>query len=189
MLSSRAGLDYCEGVSAACLLPPPSPSSTSLAWWALRLGLVSVAAAALTACSSSGSCSQRPCPRDLELTIKSATWQAGYYQLDLAYDAVHLVCDIAIPVSSTPGAEDAGAASGKPDYCRVMSGDPGQVDLEFGSTLFVRIADLPNRVHVIIHRDASLLADREFAPEYNVFFANGRECGECKVAAEAISIP
>jgi hypothetical protein len=178
MLSSRAGLDYCQRVSATSVSPFPA-----------LLGLLfGVTATALAACSSTSSCSQHPCPRDLELTVKSGTWQAGNYRLDIAYDAVRLVCDIAIPVPSATGltGDDAGIT---PEYCKVLSGDPGQVDLELGSTLFVRLADLPQTFHVTIHRDTTLLADRDFSPRYNVFYANGRECGECKVAAEAISIP
>lgn len=176
-------------MSATTPSPSPDRQFTTRAAPALLVGLLSVTASTFAACSSTGSCSQHPCPRDLELTIKSATWQAGNYRLDLAYDTVRLVCDVAIPVPSTTDASGDDDAGTKPDYCKVLSGDPGQVELEFGSTLFVRIADLPETFRLTIHRDASLLADRNFAPNYNLFYANGRECGECKVAAEAISIP
>jgi hypothetical protein len=191
MLSSHAGLDYCEGVITTSVGPSLEREFRPEVAPALMLGLLGIIATGLAACSSTSSCSQHPCPRDLQLTIKSATWQAGNYRLDIVYDAVHLVCDIAIPVPSTSGLstnddDDAGA---KPEYCEVLSGSPGQVDLELGSTLFVRLGDLPEALHVTIHRDANLLADRNFTPTYNVFHANGGECGECKVAAEAISIP
>jgi hypothetical protein len=148
-----------------------------------------IATTILAACGSDSSCDQHPCPRDLQLTIKSATWQAGNYRLDIAYDAAHLVCDIAIPVPSTAGGVGAGDAGAKPDYCDVLSGSPGPIDLELGSTLLVRLGDLPETLHVTMHRDGNLLADRNFTPKYNVFHANGEECGECRVAAEAISIP
>jgi hypothetical protein len=162
-------------------------SATSVSPPALLLGLLGLVATNLAACSSTSSCEEHPCPRDLQLTIKSATWQAGNYRLDIAYDAVQLVCDLAIPVpTGISGPADAGT---KPDYCEVLGGNPGQVDLELGSTLFVRLADLPDAFHITIHRDGDLLADRHFSPQYNVFHANGEECGECKVAAESISIP
>ena len=172
-------------MSATRVAPSPERQSRLQVAPALWLGLVSIIATSLTACSDS-SCSQHPCPRDLQLTIKSATWQAGNYRLDIAYDAAHLVCDIAIPVPATSGS--AGTSAAKPDYCKALSGSPGPIDLELGSTLFVRLADLPETIHVTMHRDGNLLADRNFTPKYNVFQANGAECGECKVAAEAISI-
>jgi hypothetical protein len=182
-------LDYCQGVSttSASLSPDRQSRSEGAPVWIV--GLLGIIATSLAACSSTSSCSEQPCPRDLELTIKSPTWQAGNYRLDIAYDAVHLVCDIAIPVPTTTPATGNADAGTKPDYCEVLAGNPGQVDLEFGSTLFVRLGDLPEAFDVTIHRDGVLVADRKFIPEYNVFRASDGECGECKVAAEAISIP
>jgi hypothetical protein len=141
-------------------------------------------------CEETQTCTLIACFHELRIRITSPTWTPGTYDITLQLEDARAHCQVVLPLLLDEQVDvDAGDASGMLGDCGEPIDGRSLATLDVERDLSITIGQQPEAVQVTLERDGALLLDDEFEPDYESYYPNGPNCGECTAGTLSIAIP
>lgn len=139
-------------------------------------------------------CTAIGCGFPITLELEAADWLPGEYVVAITASGSTFECRFERGADGAGGqAGSANQPSGIVQHCDLVSGDATETWEEpemYGDwNVTIDLKRESKQLSVSVHRDGTLLLEEELIPSYHTSYPNGPNCGACRSAREALTLP
>lgn len=162
------------------------------------VGALGASGLTLTGCEQDNLCTQMGCPYPVSIEVSAPAWPAGLYAFDFSDAEREYFCTLDL----TTGGQGAGGAAGERqgltqfDFelpCELVSGpaaeDWERPELWFDKTLLIDLKSAPAQLPLRVSYQNREVLKQQLTPSYKDSYPNGPDCGVCRSAKVAVSLP